>query len=82
MLLYPKGSGKLLKPVPFGTISERGEAGQAAAQEGGSRAQRQIATFARDQPPDEDQLELGAGLRIARLVGTQGTRDTVLWDKK
>jgi hypothetical protein len=46
ILLYFKGSRKLLKAVPFRTIAEDGESSQTASQKRGSRAQRQIASFA------------------------------------
>ena len=81
-LLNPKRSRKLLKAVPLWTTAEHGKAGKIASQEGSSRAQREIASFAGDQPADEDQLKLVAGFRTARVFGTQGTTDAWLRDKK
>ena len=81
-LLDPKGLRKLFKPVPLRAIAEHGKAGQIASQKGSSRAQSEITSLAGNQPANEDQLKLGAGLRTARVVGTQRTSDAGFRDKK
>src|SRR5271170_244360 len=81
-LLDPKGSHKLLEAVPLRAIAYHGKAGQIISQEGSSRAQSEVTCLSRDQDTDENQLKLGAGLRTARVVGTQGTAHAVLRHKE
>jgi hypothetical protein len=69
-LLYLKGSRKLLKAVPFRAFAEHRKSSQTALQEGSSRTQRKIASFAGNQPPDEDQLNLGGGSAGGPVAGT------------
>jgi hypothetical protein len=64
-----KGCHKLLQAVPFRPISKDREAGRTVSQKRGSRSQRQITGFARDQPTNKDQLEFGIRLRTALIFG-------------
>src|SRR5271157_1706072 len=80
--LDSKGSRELLEAVSFRAFADHGEAGQIVSQKGSSRAQREITSFAGDQPPDEDQLKLGAGPRPTRVVVTEGTSDAGLRHKE
>src|SRR5207245_102467 len=64
------GFRKLLQAVPLRAIADHREASQSTSHEWGSRAQRQIARFAGNQTPDEDQLKLGTGLRTSGILGT------------
>ncbi len=64
-LLDPKGSRKLLEAAPLRAIADHGEVGQIVSQKGSSRAQREIASLAGDQPPTKinSSLASGSGLR-------------------
>ena len=81
-LLDPKGLRKLLEAIPLRAIAEDAEARRIVSDEASDSAQREITSLARDQPSDEDQLKLGAGLSSARVVGTQGTAYAVFRDKE
>ena len=71
-LLDSKGSRKLLEAAPLRAIADHGKAGQIASQKGSSRAQSKITSLPGNQAADENQLKFGAGLRTARVTGTQG----------
>src|SRR5438128_2188729 len=81
-LVDPKLSRKLLQAVPLRPIAEDTETGQIASQNGSSRPQREIASFARDESTDKDQVKLGAGLRTARVVDALGTTDARFRNEK
>ena len=81
-LLDSKGSRELLEAVPLRAITDHGKPGQIASQKGSSRAQSKITSLPGNQPPNENQFKFGAGLRTARVVGTQGETDAGLRDKK
>src|SRR5579872_1998606 len=81
-LLDTKRSCQLFQAASFRTISERGEVSLTSAQQGRSRPQRQIASLARYQPADEDQLKLGTRLRKTRIFRTQRPTDAGLGNKK
>ena len=82
-LLDLKGSRKLLKAVPFRTISEHGEASQTASQEGSSRAQRQIASLCRESAPRRRSTQvLAPGSVLRESPEHREATDAVLRDKK
>jgi len=77
-----KGSHELLEAVPLRAIADNCKAGQIASQKRSGRAQREVTSFAGDQPTDKDQFKLGARLQTTGVVGTEGTPDTRFRDKK
>ena len=71
-LLDPKGSYELLKAVPLRAVADHGKAGQIVSQKRGSPPQSKITSLPGDQAPNENQLKFAAGLRTARVPGTEG----------
>src|SRR5437762_261990 len=63
-------------------MADDGEAGQVPLQKGSRRPQREIASFVRDEPTDEDQFKLFLPPRVAWCTGEKGAADAVLWDKE
>ena len=64
-LLNPKRFRELLKAAPFWAIAHHGKASRIVSQKGSRGAQREIASFQRNQPSNENQLKFGAGFRTA-----------------
>jgi hypothetical protein len=81
-ILDAKRSRELLEAFPFRTVTDHGKACQFPSQEGRCRTQSKITSLPRDQAADEDQLKYGAGLRPARVSGTDGATDAGLRVKK
>ena len=81
-VLDSEGSSELLKALPFRAVTDHGEPGQTASQKWSSPAQSKIASLQRNQAANENQLEFGAGLRPARIVGAHGAVYAGLRDKK
>src|SRR5690242_159343 len=81
-LVNPKGSHQLLEAVPLRAIADDGKTRQIIPPEGRRRAQCEIASFAGDEKPDENQFKFGTWFRAARIIVTQAASDAWLRDKK
>src|SRR5205807_3936600 len=82
ILLNSTGSRKQLKAVSLASVTDDGEAGHIASQKRRGCAQCEITSLPGNQSANENQLKFGAGLRTARVSGTQGATDARLRDKE
>ncbi len=69
-LFDSKGFRELFKRLSFRPVADHGKAGSIAPQKRSSRAQSKITSLSGNQAANKDQLKLSAGLRTARVTGT------------
>src|SRR5208337_2110175 len=81
-LLNSKRTCELFEALPFGAVTNHGEARQIIPQKGSSPAQSKIAGLPRNQTSHKNQLESGSRLRAARVTGNEGRSDAGFRDEK